>query len=157
MKTLSNTAPSFYSPASPRKWPFADNFTLIAEKYFANPAPGQPQAITGTLAPGLQIFFGLLRLGRTWPSAWPSYSGFHFPENFRAALYLASSITEFPAPLAHFALHLAARLLIHPVRRQSTGPWRTYRNLLITMLLGGLWHGASWNFVIWGGYHAACC
>jgi len=29
----------------------------------------------------------------------------------------------------------------------------TYRNLMITMLLGGLWHGASWNFVIWGGIH----
>jgi D-alanyl-lipoteichoic acid acyltransferase DltB (MBOAT superfamily) len=31
----------------------------------------------------------------------------------------------------------------------------TYRNLMLTMLLGGLWHGASWNFVIWGGYHGA--
>jgi D-alanyl-lipoteichoic acid acyltransferase DltB (MBOAT superfamily) len=31
----------------------------------------------------------------------------------------------------------------------------TYRNLMLTMLLGGLWHGASWNFVVWGGYHGA--
>src|SRR6185437_11038448 len=31
----------------------------------------------------------------------------------------------------------------------------TYRNLMLTMLLGGLWHGASWNFVIWGAYHGA--
>src|SRR5262249_3625744 len=33
------------------------------------------------------------------------------------------------------------------------GAWRTRVNLMLTMLLGGLWHGASWNFVIWGGYH----
>jgi alginate O-acetyltransferase complex protein AlgI len=35
------------------------------------------------------------------------------------------------------------------------GKIRTYANLMLTMLLGGLWHGASWNFVIWGGYHGA--
>jgi D-alanyl-lipoteichoic acid acyltransferase DltB (MBOAT superfamily) len=35
------------------------------------------------------------------------------------------------------------------------GKWKTYRNLMLTMLLGGLWHGAAWNFVIWGGYHGA--
>src|SRR5262249_34990419 len=32
-------------------------------------------------------------------------------------------------------------------------PWRTYLNLILTMLLGGLWHGASWAFVVWGGLH----
>ena len=35
------------------------------------------------------------------------------------------------------------------------GRLMTYRNLMLTMLLGGLWHGASWNFVVWGGYHGA--
>src|SRR6202030_2559089 len=35
------------------------------------------------------------------------------------------------------------------------GEVRTYLNLMATMLLGGLWHGASWNFIIWGGYHGA--
>jgi len=33
------------------------------------------------------------------------------------------------------------------------GEWRTYRNLMLTMLIGGLWHGAAWTFVIWGGLH----
>jgi alginate O-acetyltransferase complex protein AlgI len=33
------------------------------------------------------------------------------------------------------------------------GAWRTWRNLILTMFLGGLWHGTSWKFVIWGGYH----
>jgi alginate O-acetyltransferase complex protein AlgI len=35
------------------------------------------------------------------------------------------------------------------------GRWKTYRNLLLTMLLGGLWHGANWTFFIWGAWHGA--
>jgi len=42
-----------------------------------------------------------------------------------------------------------------PLGGNRHGRWMTYRNLMLTMLLGGLWHGASWNFVIWGGYHGA--
>jgi len=40
-----------------------------------------------------------------------------------------------------------------PLGGNRHGKLQTYRNLMITMLLGGLWHGANWNFVIWGGYH----
>jgi D-alanyl-lipoteichoic acid acyltransferase DltB (MBOAT superfamily) len=40
-----------------------------------------------------------------------------------------------------------------PLGGNRTGRLATYRNLMLTMLLGGLWHGASWNFVLWGGYH----
>jgi alginate O-acetyltransferase complex protein AlgI len=40
-----------------------------------------------------------------------------------------------------------------PLGGNRSGTWKTYRNLLITMLLGGLWHGASWTFVAWGAYH----
>jgi len=40
-----------------------------------------------------------------------------------------------------------------PLGGNKKGQWKTYRNLMITMLLGGLWHGAAWNFVLWGGYH----
>jgi len=40
-----------------------------------------------------------------------------------------------------------------PLGGNRFGPLLTYRNLILTMLIGGLWHGASWNFVIWGGYH----
>src|SRR5262249_38776219 len=42
-----------------------------------------------------------------------------------------------------------------PLGGNRHGTLMTYRNLMLTMLLGGLWHGASWNFVIWGGYHGA--
>src|SRR6185295_7345120 len=42
-----------------------------------------------------------------------------------------------------------------PLGGNRGGLLATYRNLMLTMLLGGLWHGASWNFVVWGGYHGA--
>ncbi len=40
-----------------------------------------------------------------------------------------------------------------PLGGNRFGPWLTYRNLMLTMLIGGLWHGAGWNFVLWGFYH----
>lgn len=42
-----------------------------------------------------------------------------------------------------------------PLGGNRDGEWRTNRNLMLTMLIGGLWHGASWNFVLWGGLHGA--
>jgi len=80
--------------------------------------------------------------------------GFHFPVNFPPPV---SGVEHhgFLASLAHLALALAARLSLHPFGGNRHGQLNTYRNLMITMLLGGLWHGASWNFVAWGGYHGA--
>ena len=40
-----------------------------------------------------------------------------------------------------------------PLGGNRLGPWRSARNLMITMMLGGLWHGASWSFMLWGGLH----
>ena len=57
------------------------------------------------------------------------------------------------AALAHLAFHLAARLSVHPARGESEGAVRNYFNLLIVMTLGGLWHGASWSYAIWGIFH----
>jgi alginate O-acetyltransferase complex protein AlgI len=78
--------------------------------------------------------------------------GFHFPENFRRP-YLSASITEFWRRW-HMTLSRWLRDYIYiTLGGNRRGALRTYLNLLLTMLLGGLWHGASWNFVIWGGYH----
>ena len=81
--------------------------------------------------------------------------GFHFPENFRAALPRGQH-HRILAPLAHVAFALAARLT-STSRSAATGKGTcaTYRNLMLTMLLGGLWHGASWTFLVWGAYHGA--
>src|SRR5207247_652723 len=80
--------------------------------------------------------------------------GFHFPANFRRP-YLAASITEFWRRW-HISLSTWLRDYLYiPLGGNRHGTLKTYRNLMLTMLLGGLWHGASWNFVIWGGYHGA--
>ena len=80
--------------------------------------------------------------------------GFHFPANFRRP-YLAFSITDFWHRW-HMSLSRWLRDYLYiPLGGNRHGTLNTYRNLMLTMLLGGLWHGASWNFVIWGGYHGA--
>ncbi|HVH09640.1 MAG TPA: MBOAT family O-acyltransferase [Gemmatimonadales bacterium] len=56
----------------------------------------------------------------------------------------------------HISLSSCLRDYLYiPLGGSRHGEWRTYRNLMLTMLLGGLWHGASWTYIIWGGYHGA--
>ena len=75
--------------------------------------------------------------------------GFHFPLNFRSP-YKASSITEFWHRW-HISLSTWLRDYLYiSMGGNRRGKLRTYFNLFMTMLLGGLWHGASWNFVFWG-------
>jgi alginate O-acetyltransferase complex protein AlgI len=138
-----------------KKLVFADQFALVADKYFANPTalPGMATAWTGTLAFALQIFFDFS--GYTDIAIGVALLfGFHFPENFRRP-YLSASITEFWRRW-HMTLSRWLRDYIYiSLGGNRRGKLRTYANLMLTMLLGGLWHGASWNFVIWGGYHGA--
>src|SRR5579863_624435 len=138
-----------------KKLVFADQFALVADGYFANPSalPGFAPAWTGTLAFGLQIFFDFS--GYTDIAIGVALLfGFHFPENFRRP-YLSASITEFWRRW-HMTLSRWLRDYIYiSLGGNRRGAWRTYLNLMLTMLIGGLWHGASWNFVIWGGYHGA--
>ena len=75
--------------------------------------------------------------------------GYRFPRNFNAPIY-GDRPARLLAALAHFAIELAARLPVHSAGRIRGGTARTYINLMITMLLGGLWHGAAWTFVMWG-------
>ena len=78
--------------------------------------------------------------------------GFRLPENFNSP-YRASSITEFWRRW-HISLSTWLRDYLYiPLGGNRRGTLRQYLNLMITMLLGGLWHGASWNFVVWGGFH----
>ena len=78
--------------------------------------------------------------------------GFNLPANFRRP-YLASSITEFWSRW-HITLSTWLRDYLYiPLGGNRRGTLYTYRNLLLTMLLGGLWHGAQWTFLIWGLYH----
>jgi D-alanyl-lipoteichoic acid acyltransferase DltB (MBOAT superfamily) len=78
--------------------------------------------------------------------------GFRFRENFNLP-YFSTSITMFWRRW-HISLSTWLRDYLYiPFGGNRNGRWATYKNLLLTMLLGGLWHGASWNFIAWGGLH----
>jgi D-alanyl-lipoteichoic acid acyltransferase DltB (MBOAT superfamily) len=80
--------------------------------------------------------------------------GFHFMVNFRQP-YLAASLQDFWRRW-HISLSTWLRDYLYiPLGGNRHGSLQTYRNLMLTMLLGGLWHGANWTFVIWGGIHGA--
>ncbi|WP_322747626.1 MULTISPECIES: MBOAT family O-acyltransferase [unclassified Frankia] len=80
--------------------------------------------------------------------------GFSFPDNFDRP-YTAASLREFWRRW-HITLSRWLRDYVYvPLGGNRHGPRRTYVNLMITMILGGLWHGAAWTFVIWGALHGA--
>jgi D-alanyl-lipoteichoic acid acyltransferase DltB (MBOAT superfamily) len=80
--------------------------------------------------------------------------GFVFPQNFNRP-YRSLSFREFWRRW-HITLSRFLRDYLYiPLGGNRGGAWRTARNLMITMLLGGLWHGAAWGFVVWGGLHGA--
>ena len=80
--------------------------------------------------------------------------GFRFPINFNSP-YKSDSVTDFWHRW-HISLSTWLRDYLYiSLGGNRKGKLRTYVNLVLTMLLGGLWHGASWNFVVWGGLHGA--
>ncbi len=125
----------------------------IADAVFNTAQPLALDAWVGVIAYGFQIYFDFcgysdmaVGLGRML--------GFEFPRNFDAP-YRAESITDFWRRW-HISLSSVLRdYLYFPLGGNRKGLPRTYFNLAITMLLGGLWHGAKWNFIVWGGFHGA--
>jgi alginate O-acetyltransferase complex protein AlgI len=81
--------------------------------------------------------------------------GFVFPQNFNSP-YRATGFQDFWRRW-HMTLSRFLRDFLYIPLGGNRGKykWLTYRNLMITMLLGGLWHGAAWTFVIWGAFHGA--
>jgi alginate O-acetyltransferase complex protein AlgI len=78
--------------------------------------------------------------------------GFMFPKNFDSP-YKSQSITEFWRRW-HISLSTCLRDYLYlPLGGNRKGPARTYVNLFVVMLIGGFWHGAAWNFLVWGGLH----
>ena len=99
----------------------------------------------------------LYRFTATFPDivTWLSVTlllGFHFNLNFNSP-YKSASITEFWRRW-HISLSSWLRDYLYiSLGGNRKGKFRQYLNLIITMFLGGLWHGASWNFVLWGTFH----
>jgi alginate O-acetyltransferase complex protein AlgI len=80
--------------------------------------------------------------------------GFTFPQNFDSP-YAAVSVQDFWRRW-HMTLSRWLRDYVYiPLGGNRGGTIFTYRNLMLTMLIGGLWHGAAWTFVVWGGLHGA--
>src|SRR5829696_7193880 len=105
----------------------------------------------GVLAFSGQIFFDFAGYS-TCAIGVASCLGFVLPENFLYP-YAAVGFSDF---WRRWHITLSAWLrdyLYIPLGGNRTGKFKTYVNLMITMLLGGLWHGANWTFVVWGGLH----
>ena len=80
--------------------------------------------------------------------------GYVFPQNFRSP-YRATGFQDFWRRW-HMTLSRFLRDFLYiPLGGNRKGRWKTYRNLILTMVLGGLWHGAAWTFVLWGLLHGA--
>jgi len=80
--------------------------------------------------------------------------GFVFPQNFNSP-YRATSFRDFWRRW-HMTLSRFLRDFLYiPLGGNRGGKWKTARNLMLTMVLGGLWHGAAWGFILWGALHGA--
>ncbi len=140
-----------------KKVVLADGIAVYANPVFAAAEAGIPlsfaEAWGGALAYTLQIYFDFsgysdmaIGLGRMF--------GIRLPLNFHSPLK-AVNIVEFWHRW-HMTLSRFLRDYLYiPLGGNRKGPARRYVNLLITMLLGGVWHGAGWTFVAWGAAHGA--
>jgi alginate O-acetyltransferase complex protein AlgI len=131
----------------------ADAVAPLADAAFAQTAPGLAAAWPGLLAYTLQIYFDFSGYS-DMAVGLGLLLGFRFPQNFDSP-YKAVSITDFWRRW-HISLSTWLRDYLYiPLGGNRRGPARTYFNLWLTMLLGGLWHGADWTFLAWGAWHGA--
>tara|TARA_R100000027_G_scaffold67402_1_gene65966 strand:+ start:10721 stop:12040 length:1320 start_codon:yes stop_codon:yes gene_type:complete len=141
----------FFGVGFSKKILLANPCGQIADAVFATGSTTAIDAWTGVFAYSMQIYFDFsgysdmaLGLGLMF--------GFVFPINFNSP-YRSVSITDFWRRW-HISLSSFLRDYLYiPLGGSRKGSSRTYVNLMIVMLLGGLWHGASWTFVAWGAWH----
>jgi alginate O-acetyltransferase complex protein AlgI len=134
-----------------KKVVIADSLAPLVEMVFGNPQASGPIIALATVAFGFQIycdFSGYTDIAR----GVARMLGFELLLNFNLP-YIATNIREFWQRW-HISLSTWLRDYLYvSLGGNRLGPIRTYRNLFLTMLLGGLWHGAAWNFVLWGIWH----
>lgn len=130
----------------------SDNLAPIVDRYFAN--PGGFDALSGwigVLSYTVQIYCDFSGYS-DMAIACAGLLGYELCENFNFP-YFASSITDFWRRW-HISLSTWLKDYLYiPLGGNRGGQLFTYRNLLLTMVLGGLWHGAAWTFVVWGAMH----
>ena len=129
----------------------ADTLALPVNRIFEQPDPTGPEVYVGTVAFAFQIlgdFAGYTDIARGVART----LGFELMLNFNLP-YFAMNPADFWRRW-HISLSTWLRDYLYiPLGGNKHGPLRTYRNLMLTMTLGGLWHGAAWNFILWGIYH----
>jgi D-alanyl-lipoteichoic acid acyltransferase DltB (MBOAT superfamily) len=136
-----------------KKVVIADNLAPMVEMVYQAAHPSGLMVALGTLAFGLQIygdFSGYSDIARGTAQV----LGFDIMINFRLP-YAATNLRAFWQRW-HISLSTWLRDYLYiSLGGNRLGARRTYLNLLLTMLLGGLWHGAAWNFVLWGLWHGS--
>jgi D-alanyl-lipoteichoic acid acyltransferase DltB (MBOAT superfamily) len=135
-----------------KKLALANYLSFYVERVYDNPrAFGAPALILATVAFGWQIFFdfsGYTDMAR----GVARLMGFNLILNFNNP-YLSTGLGEFWARW-HISLSSWFRDYVYiPLGGNRHGIWTTYRNLFITFLISGIWHGANWTFMIWGALH----
>ncbi|HNB25867.1 MAG TPA: MBOAT family protein [Alphaproteobacteria bacterium] len=129
----------------------ADSVAPTVAMAFDQPAPSFAEAWLGALAYTAQLYFDFAGYS-AMAIGLGLMMGFRFIENFNQP-YVSHSITEFWRRW-HISLSTWLRDYLYiPLGGNRGGEAKTYRNLLLTMVLGGLWHGANWTFVLWGAWH----
>jgi len=130
----------------------ADNLAVTVDRAFIEPASVSGlYLLIGTIFYAFQIYgdfagYSLVAIGLA------RMLGFRFSRNFNRP-YFATSFSDFWRRW-HISLSTWLRDYLYiPLGGNRNGYARTQINLMITMLLGGLWHGAAWTFVVWGGLH----
>jgi alginate O-acetyltransferase complex protein AlgI len=135
-----------------KKFVIADNCAPVANAIFSNPTNfNSLYIIIGTFFFGIQIYCDFsgyidIALGAA------EMVGLHLPQNFIRP-YLAQNPTAFWRRWNITLSSFIRDYVYIPMGGNRKGTFRTYFNLVFSMLVCGLWHGASWNFVLWGGYH----
>jgi alginate O-acetyltransferase complex protein AlgI len=144
---------AFFTLGLAKKVLLANPCGKVADVAFGAGSLGVLDAWYGVVAYAFQIYFDFSGYSDMAIGLWLML-GFVFPKNFDSP-YLSQSITDFWRRW-HISLSTWLRDYLYvPLGGNRKGPTRTYINLFIVMLLGGLWHGAAWNFVVWGGLHGA--
>jgi len=131
----------------------ADNIAPIANQVFSTPSPSGFATLMGVYAFAVQIycdFSGYTDIAR----GVAKIMGFEFMLNFNLP-YFATNPSDFWNRW-HISLSSWLRDYLYiPLGGNRGKAWKVKRNLMLTMIIGGLWHGAAWNFVLWGFYHGA--
>jgi alginate O-acetyltransferase complex protein AlgI len=137
-----------------KKVVLADNLAFFVDHVYRDPSRFTPSSVwAAAISYSIQIYCDFSAY-TDMATGLSRILGIELPVNFRRP-YAAQSITEFWQRW-HISLSSWLRDYLYiPLGGSRNGTWKTYRNLVITMLLGGLWHGAQWTFVIWGLTHAA--